>query len=320
MSKNILVLFDFDEKQKAQLEAAAPGYTFIYENRETVAKELVQEAYIIVGNPSAKKVAGAKNLALLCLSSAGANQYCEKGILPGQTILTNATGAFGLVIAEWLLGMTMNIFNQFPYYLRNQQKSLWKSGPLPKTIHESTVLIIGAGDIGNAFASRAKALGAYTIGIRRSDANKPAFLDEVYLTDAIDTVLPKADVVVLCLPSTPQTYHTINAPRLALMKADAVLLNVGRGTAIDTEALCAHLKKGNLLGVGLDVTDPEPLPPTHPLWQFSNVFITPHISGGSAYSGPRDFIAEISAHNISAIIAGTPLRNVVDKETMYRKL
>lgn len=320
MSKTILVLFNFDEANRAKLEAAAPGYTFIYEDRETVAKELVEDAYIIIGNPGVEKVKNAKNLGLLSLSSAGANQYCEPGVLPESTVLTNATGAFGLVIAEWLLGMTLNIFNHFPHYLRNQQKGLWKSGPLPKTVHQSTVLIIGAGDIGNAYAERVKALGAHTIGIRRSDASKPDFLDEVYLTKSIDNVLPKADVVALCLPSTPETYHTINEKRLALMKNDAVLLNVGRGTAIDTDALCAHLEKGKLLGVGLDVTDPEPLPQGHPLWQFENVCITPHISGGSAYSGPKDFIAEVSAHNISAIIKGTPLRNVVDKETMYRKL
>lgn len=320
MSKNILVLFGFDDAQKAKLEAAAPGYHFIYEDRETVAKELVQDAYIIIGNPGVEKVKGSKNLALLSLSSAGANQYCEPGILDKTTVLTNATGAFGLVISEWLLGMTMNIFNQFPYYLRNQQQGLWKSGPLPKTVHQSTVLIIGAGDIGNAFAERVKALGAHTIGIRRSDIAKPDFLDEVYLTESIDAILPKADVVALCLPSTPETYHTIGKERLSLMKDDAVLLNVGRGTAIDTDALCAHLTAGKLLGVGLDVTDPEPLPQSHPLWQFENVFITPHISGGSAYSGPQDFITEVSAHNIRAIIQGTPLRNVVDKETMYRKL
>lgn len=320
MEKLILILTDFTDTQKAMLEAAAPAHTFRYENRKTVAKELIASAEIIIGNPPLTMLPDAKNLKLLALSSAGANQYCAPGILPEGVILTNATGAFGTVIAEWLLGMLMNIYNRFPYYRENQKKNLWESGPLPYTVFDSTVLIIGAGDIGSGFAKRVKALGGYTIGVRRTDASKPDYFDEIYLTEAIDSLLPRADVVALALPSTPETYHTIDKKRLALMKEDAVLLNVGRGTAIDTDALVDALQAGKLMGVGLDVTDPEPLPADHPLWQIENAYITPHISGGSSFSGPKDFITEVSAYNIKAILSGTPLRNVVDIETGYRKL
>ncbi len=321
MSKNILVITDLDANHIEKLKQIAPDCTFVLTNNGALEEKQVCEADIILGNPPVQMLKGCTHLGMVCLNSAGANTYCVEGVLPKGTILTNATGAYGPMISEWLLGMLMNIYNFFPQYKEQQRKNLWNRLHNKRySVYGSTVLIVGAGDIGGNFAKRVKALEAYTIGIRRTPREKPDFLDEVYTADALDGLLPKADVVALCLPSTGQTYRIIDQKRLALMKDKAVLLNIGRGTAIDTDALYRHLQTGKLLGVGLDVIDPEPLPADSPLWQMPNLHITPHVSGSTSFAFARDTIAGIFYQNVAAYLNGGKYANLVDLSTGYRKL
>ena len=123
--------------------------------------------------------------------------------------------------------------------------------------------------------------------------------------------------MALSLPDTPETRHLFNAGRLALCKPGAILLNVGRGTAVDGEALAAAVHSGQLSGAGLDVTDPEPLPPEHPLWAEPNVIITPHVTGGFSLPKTLDNIVDIFAHNLRRYAAGQPLDNQMDRRTQY---
>ena len=234
--------------------------------------------------------------------------------------MTNSTGAYGLAIAEHALGMLLTISKKLLLYRDQQHDRQWKDQGMVKPISGSTALVIGAGDIGCEFAKRIKALGAYTIGIRRAGIKKPDSLDELYHSDAIDRLLPIADTVLLSLPNTPETYHIINRKRLNAMKSDAILLNVGRGTAVDTQALYHALMEGKLFGAGLDVTDPEPLPPEHPLWNCSNVLITPHISGGGHLETTTQQIFSIFERNLCAFLKDEPLINCVDFSTGYRAL
>jgi phosphoglycerate dehydrogenase-like enzyme len=186
-----------------------------------------------------------------------------------------------------------------------------------KAIFNSTALIAGMGDIGGEFAKRLKALGAYTIGIKRTDADKPDYLDEQYTMDKLESLLPRADVVALCLPDTKLTDKIINKSTLKLMKNDAVLINVGRGNAVDTEALCAALEAGQLFGAALDVTDPEPLPKEHRLWSIENAIITPHVSGGYSLDETLERIVRIAVNNLEAFIQGKSLINVIDCSKGY---
>ena len=169
-------------------------------------------------------------------------------------------------------------------------------------------MIVGLGDIGGEFAKRLKALGAYTIGIRRKSTNKPDYLDELHQMEQLNDLLPKADIVALSLPATKLTNGIINKKTLSLMKKDAVIINVGRGTAIDTDALCDALEKGNLLGAALDVTDPEPLPSDHRLWKIKNAIITPHVSGGYSLEETRNRIVNISVENLEAFLRGKKMK------------
>ena len=140
------------------------------------------------------------------------------------------------------------------------------------------------------------------------------------MLEDLDQLLPQADVVAVTLPGTEATRGLINKERLAKMKEGAVLLNVGRGFIVDTEALCDALESGHLSGAGVDVTDPEPLPSDHRLWKIPTAVITPHVSGFYHLRETHERIVEIFAENLEHFRNGEPLRNQVDFSTGYRKL
>lgn len=318
MPTKIIVLTSVNNQHKQIFKEAAPEAEFLFTDPQELTAEMAEGADIIVGNPDVSLLKNCKHLKLLQLQSAGTESYTD-GALPQNTVLANCTGAYGLAISEHMFAVMMQIYKKLPAYYDNQKQSLWQSQGQVKSIYGSTVLVLGLGDIGGEFAKRAKAFGAYTIGVRRKDLNKPDYLDEIHLTEELDSLLPRADVVAMSLPGTPQTVHILNRERLSLLKDDAVILNVGRGSAIDTEALCDELESGRLFA-GLDVTDPEPLPPEHRLWKMPNAYITPHASGGFHLQATHDRAVEISARNIKAFLHGEPLRNIIDFETGYRKL
>jgi phosphoglycerate dehydrogenase-like enzyme len=164
-----------------------------------------------------------------------------------------------------------------------------------------------------------KGLGSHVIGVRRAGTDKPDFVDELFLSDQVDRLLPRADFLALFLPSTKETENLIDRRRLGLMKDDAYILNGGRGTAIDQDALCDLMEAGKFAGAGLDVTIPEPLPPSHRLWKTPRVLICPHIAGISL-SVTLDNVVKIAARNISAYLSGGEITSEVDFSTGYRRL
>lgn len=314
---DIVVLMKLNDEQKRFLESEAPGCNFIYTKNEQLSEEQLKNAGVIIGNPPSEMLKLSKKLQLLQLFSAGVGDYAKEGVLPDRARLANASGAYGLAISEYMLGVLLELYKNLHIYRDNQAEGNWSYAGNVKGIFGSTALIVGLGDIGGEFASRLKALGAYTIGIRRTDSKKPDYLDELYLMDKLEDLLPRADIVALSLPETKLTNRVINKSTLQLFKKDAVLINVGRGSAIDTEALCNALENRQLLGAALDVTDPEPLPREHRLWKMKNAVITPHISGGFSLNETKERIVRIAAHNLKSLIEGKALMNVVDKEKGY---
>ena len=314
---HILITFSTTSEQFSLLQQAAPGSEIKYVPSKQVTREDVLWADIILGNPPMTHLHENPNLGLLALSRAGSADCCEPGVLPECTILTNATGAYGIIISEWMIGMLLNIYNHFAVYRAQQLEHCWKKQTLGRySIYGSRILIIGAGNIGSEFAKRAKAMGAYTIGVRRSNPQPDACFDEMHLISELDDLLPSADVVALSVPGTSETAHLISEARLSLMKPGAVLLNVGRGSAVDTDALYRHLNSGHLMAAGLDVTEPA----EHPLWAQPNAYITPHISGGMDSPISCQAIFEICLNNLRAYLGQGEYRNIVDRQTGYRKL
>ena len=331
--KRALVTIPTGERHRNLLQQAAPGWEFCFRGTDTlvcapqealpgqpVTQEDVDWAQVILGNVPAAMLHGSPALEWLQTNSAGVEAYIQPGVLAGDTLLTNATGAYGLAIAEHMLGMLLELFKKLELYRDAQKSGAWQSQGAVKAVYGSTVLVLGMGDIGGEFAARCKALGAKVIGVRRSPRPCPEYADEVHLLEDLDSLLPQADVVAVTLPGTDATRGLMSRERLAKMKEGAVLLNVGRGFIVDTEALCDALERGHLSGAGVDVTDPEPLPPTHRLWNIPTAVVTPHISGFYHLRETHERIVGIFLENLRHFQAGEPLRNLVDFATGYRKL
>ena len=331
--KRALVTIPTGERHRSLLQQAAPGWEFRFRGTDTlvcapqealpgqpVTQEDVDWAQVILGNVPATMLHGSPALEWLQTNSAGVEPYIQPGVLAGDTLLTNATGAYGLAIAEHMLGMLLELFKKLELYRDAQKSGAWQSQGAVKAVYGSTVLVLGMGDIGGEFAARCKALGAKVIGVRRSPRPCPEYADEVHLLEDLDSLLPQADVVAITLPGTDATRGLMSRERLAKMKEGAVLLNVGRGFIVDTEALCDALERGHLSGAGVDVTDPEPLPPTHRLWNIPTAVVTPHISGFYHLRETHERIVGIFLENLRHFQAGEPLRNLVDFATGYRKL
>lgn len=323
LEKKILVTIPVTEAHKTYLEKQASlgkyNCQFRYIPKEHVTKEDLEDTQVLIGNLPPALVREAKRLEWLQLNSAGADPYTPEGVLPAGAVLTNATGAYGLAVSEHMLALTFDLIRRLGQYHKNQADRQWRSMGNIISVEGSTILILGLGDIGGDYARKVKALGAYTIGVRRTCREKPEYLDEQYTMDDLDRLLPRADVVAMVVPGGPATCHLMDERRLRLMKKGAYLINVGRGNAIDPAALKVVLKDGHLGGCGLDVTEPEPLPPEDELWAMDNVVITPHVAGNFFLAETFERIVRIAGENLKAWVSGEELKNVVDFSTGYRK-
>lgn len=318
--KKVLIAIPLDEEYEKLIRNAAPGYDFrILEPYSHATQEDVKWAEIIIGNVNPEFIDASQKIEWIHTASAGVEPYIKPGVLADSTKLTNSTGAYGLAIAEHMLGMLLEIIKKLSGYRDLQAKEEWHTLGGVKSIHGSVVLVLGLGDIGGEFAQRCKALGAHVIGMRRTNHGKPDYIDEICLTEDLDKVLPRADVVAIALPGTKETNGMISRDRINSMKEGAVLLNVGRGNIVDTEALCDALESGKLMGAGLDVTEPEPLPKGHRLWKIPTAVITPHISGYYHLKHTHNRIVEIAAGNLKNFCEGKPLDNEVDFAAGYKK-
>lgn len=208
----VLIVMPFKDKHKELMAQTFPQVEFIYERNPE--KNLVESVEVIIGNVKPSLLKDAKNLKWLQLNSAGTDGYCEKGILPMQTILTNATGAYGLALSEYMLAVLMAMQKKLYSYHDNQKQSLWKDEGEVTSIFASTILVVGLGDIGSCFAKQVKALGAKVIGIKRRLGEKPDYVDELVSLDKLNEYLPKVDIVATVLPGTKATYHIFDKKNL----------------------------------------------------------------------------------------------------------
>lgn len=269
----------------------------------------IRDAEVIIGEPTIQELAKAKNLRWLQMTWAGADRYLKVDF-PRNVTLTTASGAFGETIAEHALAMLFALCRRLGAYGRQKQ---WEDLGSEKHIAGGKALIFGCGDIGTAIAKRLKALGLETVGVCQ-DLKKPRpYFDIRTNLSCAEAFLADADFVICALPHNAQTENYLNLERLSVLRDDAVLINVGRGSFVDTAALTELLQKGKFFGVGLDVVEPEPLPPEHPLWNMPKVILTPHVAGIGFDHLPEteEKIWDICRENIQRYLKGEPLRNVV---------
>ena len=316
---NILVTLPVNEKHRQRINEIAQDCRVLYVPNSQVTEEQVSAASVIIGNVPAKMIRASKRLELLQLESAGADAYLAPGLLAGSTVLCNATGAYNRTVSEHAAALTLMLMKKLELYRDMQNDSLWRDCGTVSSPVGATVLVVGLGEIGLQYAKTMKAMSANIIGVKRRPGPCPAGIDELVQTDAVDTVLPRADVVFSILPSTKGTVHFYTEERFGLMKNSALFINCGRGNAVDSNVLLKALQNGEIAAAAADVTEPEPLPADHPLWKQENMVITPHVAGG--YHLPHTFecIVDIACENLTHWMKHEEFRNVVDFETGYRR-
>jgi phosphoglycerate dehydrogenase-like enzyme len=219
--------------------------------------------------------------------------------------LCNARGVHDASTAELAVGLVIASLRGFAGFVRSQDQHRWEHTYRP-ALADRRVVVVGAGSVGHAIAARLAPFEADVVLVGRRAR------DGVASVDSLPALLGEADVVVLAVPLTAQTRGLVGADFLALLRDGALLVNVARGPVVDTDALVRELQSGRLLA-GLDVTDPEPLPPGHPLWSAPGVLISPHVGGDTSAFLPRAWrllraqLARYAAHEPLAhvVVAGT---------------
>ena len=228
-----------------------------------------------------------------------------------------APGAYGVTIAEHLIMVTLTLMRRYPEYQQIVSQKSFRHDLILRSIHGSTIVICGTGDIGSKFAQRLRPFcPAKVIGVNRTGRQAEGF-DEIYTIDRLDEVLPMADVLALTLPGTPLTTNLITRERLARMKQDAYLINIGRGSCLDQEALAEALNSGALAGAALDVFRTEPIPENDPIWDAKNLIITPHCSGQMTLRYTRDTLVDMFCENLGRFCQNQPLNHVIDRNLAY---
>ncbi len=317
--KTVLFLIPIGSERKQELRERYPECELVFEKPRTVTAGQIRAADVLIGFPDPAMINASERLAFLQLSSSGADAYVKPGVLRPGTLLASVTGAYGQAVGEHAFAMTWELLKKLHLYRDDQAREIWGDRGPVGTLRGATVLVVGLGDIGSEYAGLCKAVGARVIGVKRRPSPCPDCVDELWLTEDIDRLLPEADVVCTVLPGTDKTYHLFNAERFAAMKPGSIFINCGRGTAFDADALVEALQNGPIAAAGTDVTEIEPLPAGHPLWKQPNMVITPHISGGYHLPGTQERIEEICLGNLDAFLRGGEIRNVIDFRTGYKK-
>jgi phosphoglycerate dehydrogenase-like enzyme len=282
------------ETALAAVRAAAPPDVEV----RAVADGLDDVAFLVLSwddREARDRLARARAVRVVQALSAGTD-WLEPEAPPWATIC-NARGARDIPVAEWVVGALLGAtYGQF----RAARERRWDYGA-PGELQGSTVLVLGHGSIGRAVAARLAAFGVRVIGVARRAR------EGVHGVDELPELLPAADAVVVLAPLTDATRGLVDAAVLARMRDGALLVSAGRGAVVDTDALVAELSTGRLRAV-LDVTDPEPLPEGHPLWDLA-LAVTPHNAGDSR-AADRRAIA-LAAQQLGRFARGEPLVNVV---------
>ena len=302
-----------------RLEKAYPSIRFVDVETEDQAIANAAGADAIIGFCSQRLLDAAPDALWIQIFSAGA-EYCTpvSQVSSGKVVLTNMQKMSSPVLAEHALAMMLSLARGLVTWSKEMHSGQWlDSGPEASKLTElegQTVLVVGLGGIGTEVARRAAALGMRVTATRRSSHEGPAFVDYVGLPDELDKLAAGADFVVNALPLTPETEGVFDKAFFAAVKPGAYFISIGRGKSTVTKDLIAALESGRIAGAGLDVTDPEPLPPDNPLWQFDNVIITPHVGGRG---GGRTRHRVLLEDNIRRFVAGDALLNVVDPQRGY---
>jgi phosphoglycerate dehydrogenase-like enzyme len=303
-------------QQFPQLQVVHPA------NSAEAEAQLGDTEIVVTVSLSSEQFRTATRLRWIHSPAAAVHDLMSRELVNSEITITNGRDVHGPVVAEHVMGLIFAWAKSIPQAVRLQQKHqwgkeiIWNGRNRPREIAGATVGLIGLGSIGRAVARHASALGMKVIATReRPEQGSAEGVHQVFASSQIDRLLEQSDFVVLAAPITPFTRGLVNSERLARMKADAYLINVGRGQLIDEAALIDALRSHRIAGAALDVFAIEPLPPDSLLWDLENLLITPHTAGLTEKLWERQYA--LFSENLQRYLAHQPLLALVDRHRGY---
>jgi phosphoglycerate dehydrogenase-like enzyme len=324
-----------DEARLKKIEDAAGGLIVVNAADEEAAVQAISDADAFFGKLAPPMLAAATRLRWVQSPTASLEHYLFPELVAHACTLTNMRGLFYDVIADHVFGYILCFARNLHLYLRQQMRREWAplggeqartsfaSGPGVVSaidrahlhLSDCTLGIVGLGSIGGEIARRGLAFGMRVLAVDPVRTEKPAGVEALWPLDRLAELLAASDFVVIAAPHTPATEGMFDRARIQQMKRSAYLINIGRGVIVKLDDLCAALEAGEIAGAALDVFEQEPLPADHPLWDFENVLITPHIAAASVHIAQRHL--DVLLDNIRRFVHGEPLENVVSKEEWF---
>jgi phosphoglycerate dehydrogenase-like enzyme len=329
---NVLILSPIGDERLRQIAAVSPRIRvtdaahlvpkppFISGRKENAAYKqldpLLAEAEVILGFVPPHVVARSPHLKWIQSTSAGVDNALTEDVVNSRVTVTNVSGIHTVQISELVFAMMLMFAKRLVQCLQNQKNQKWEPYS-PGLLNGKTLGIVGLGNIGRGIARLGQAYGMRVIATRRTiqKVSRTRCVDTVYPREQLDQLLAESDYVVLALPYTKETDKMIGEKELRCLKSSAFLVNIGRGHTVDEEALIRALKEKWIAGAGLDTFANEPLPPESPLWELTNVILTPHVAGRI-----DDYMTKATAvfcENLKRYVNGRRLINVVDKKHGY---
>ena len=319
------------------LQLAAPGADWVNAATSDEALAAVPGAEGFLGKITPAMLERADALRWVQAFTVSLEHYMFAALVDHPCVMTNMRGLFGDVIADQVMGYVLCFARNLHTYVRRQVEHRYEplggesarvsnaSGPgvvngmdrATIFLPDATMGVVGLGAIGGEIARRALAFGMRVIAVDRfpERTRPPEGVESVEGMDDLPNLVAESDFVVIAAPHTPETVALFDAGAIARMKPSAYLINIGRGAIVVLDDLVAALTRGEIAGAALDVYEVEPLPKDHPLWDFSNVILTPHTAGYSPVIARRHL--ETLIENVARFARGEPLLNVVDKTLWF---
>jgi phosphoglycerate dehydrogenase-like enzyme len=308
------------DRHKEQILGIAKKYNaeVCFAGAEGEAPEAFAEPDVIYGF-GMQMAKTQKSLKWLCVPSAGVDYLMKPGVFANEAcLLSNSSGAYGVSIAEHMIATSLMMMRRLTEFYEETLDSHWGKPRAQRSLWGSRITVLGTGDIGQCFARRAKAFEPAKItGINRSGNCPDPVFDKVMSVDALDEILPETDLLAMSLPDTPMTRGILTRERLWSLPEGAFVVNVGRGSAIDEEALADCLEADHLAGAALDVFQKEPLPKESRLWKTKGMLITPHVAGNLTLEYTLDKNVAMFCEDLVNFAEGKPLKYGVDRKKGY---
>lgn len=303
---------------KERLVSTYDNVSFFFHANIDEAKEDLQDAEVLITygeDLTPEHIDSAKKLKWIMVISAGLEKMPFDAIAKRDIVVTNARGIHAKPMAEYTFAMMLQVARNTKTVIEHEKQANWDRTVPMREINGKTIAILGAGAIGAEIARIAKAFNMKTIGLNRS-GKSVEHVDRIFTFSELNVLLKEADYVVSVLPSTKETDGMLTKAHFQLMKAEAVFINIGRGTTVVEQELIECMQQGEIAHAVLDVFEEEPLQKDHPFWTMDNVTVTPHLSGISAQYQPRAF--DIFEQNLKAYTnEESSLINMIDVTRGY---